>query len=190
MEIWKEVRSNTYRTFPQETWLSMQGNDDWLTCCPTAGLVVAGKLGEAYAFDAGTGRELWHQRLSGAPLIVRGNELIDQSGSVYDARSGRQIHKGFNYDRGGCNYAVACRDFLFVRHRSVSVIDLKTRGKQSLYAIRSGCSNSLVAADGLLNVPNFSAGCVCNYPIQTSFAMFHLPQAAAWLPPQEVNPGR
>lgn len=189
-EIWKEVRSNTYRTFPQETWLSMQGNDDWLTCCPTAGLVVAGKLGEAYAFDAGTGRELWHQRLGGAPLIVRGKELIDQSGSVYDARSGRQIHKGFNYDRGGCNYAVACRDFLFVRHRSVSVIDLKTRGKQSLYAIRSGCSNSLVAADGLLNVPNFSAGCVCNYPIQTSFAMFHLPQAAAWLPPQEVNPGR
>jgi hypothetical protein len=40
----------------------------------------------------------------------------------------------------------------------------------------------------LLNVPNFSVGCVCNYPIQTSFAMYHLPGADAWLPPQEHSP--
>ena len=37
--------------------------------------------------------------------------------------------------------------------------------------MRSGCSNSLIAADGLLNVPNFAVGCVCNYPLQTSFAL-------------------
>jgi len=49
-----------------------------------------------------------------------------------------------------------------------------------VYAVRSGCSNSLVAADGLLNVPNFAVGCVCNYPIQTAFAMVHMPEAADW----------
>ena len=43
--------------------------------------------------------------------------------------------------------------------------------------VSSGCSNSTVPADGLLNVPNFAVGCVCNYPIQTSFAMVHMPEA-------------
>lgn len=184
---WQAVRANRYRTFPAESWLSMQGNDDWLACCPSAHLVLAGKHGDTYAFDAATGREIWHRRLAGAPLIVRGGEVVDQSGSVYEARTGKLLRAGPRFDRGGCNYAVACRELLLVRHRSVSFIDLKTGGKQNLYAIRSGCSNSLVAADGLLNVPNFSVGCVCNYPIQTSFAMFHLPEAGAWMPPPEAS---
>jgi hypothetical protein len=39
--------------------------------------------------------------------------------------------------------------------------------------VRSGCSNSLVAADGVVSVPNFAVSCICNYPVQTSFAMYH-----------------
>jgi len=179
---WKAVCSYRYRTFPQEQWLNMRGSDDWLTCCPDAGVVLTGKHGEPYAFAADGGREVWHQRLGGVPLIVRGGQFIDQGGSVCDARTGKRTPKGPNYPRGGCNYAVACHDLLLVRDHSVSFVDLKAGAKQSLYAIRSGCSNSLVAADGLLNVPNFAVGCVCNYPIQTSFAMFHLPEAAEWLP--------
>ena len=42
--------------------------------------------------------------------------------------------------------------------------------------------NAFVAADGVLSVPNFAVGCVCNYPIQTSFAMVTMPEAAAWQP--------
>ncbi len=41
-------------------------------------------------------------------------------------------------------------------------------------------TRSLVAADGLLNMPCFSYGCVCNYPLQTSFAMRHMPESAEW----------
>jgi len=40
--------------------------------------------------------------------------------------------------------------------------------------------NNIIPADGLLNVPNFVTDCVCNLPIQTSFAMVTMPEAAAW----------
>jgi len=42
------------------------------------------------------------------------------------------------------------------------------------------CVNNVIPADGLLNVPNFCADCVCNLPIQTSFAMVYMPEAADW----------
>ena len=46
--------------------------------------------------------------------------------------------------------------------------------------VRSGCLNSLLAADGLVNVQNFNADCVCNFPLQTSFALAPMPDCAAW----------
>jgi len=67
-----------------------------------------------------------------------------------------------------------------VRDRCVSYVELDSRAKHYLRNIRSGCSNSLVAAGGLLNAPCFSVQCICNYPIQTSFAMVHLPEVERW----------
>ena len=40
--------------------------------------------------------------------------------------------------------------------------------------------NSLIPADGLVNVPRLVAGCVCNRAIQTSFAMIPMPEVEAW----------
>jgi hypothetical protein len=48
-----------------------------------------------------------------------------------------------------------------------------------LRATRSGCNVNLIPGDGLLNAPGF-IGCICNFPIQTSFAMMHMPEVAAW----------
>ena len=44
----------------------------------------------------------------------------------------------------------------------------------------SGCLNNLIAADGLLNAPGFDNHCICNYPIQTSFAMVYMPEVETW----------
>lgn len=81
---------------------------------------------------------------------------------------------------GGCNYAVGSKHLVFIRNRSVTYFEIQNQAEHSLRAIRSGCSNSLVAAGGLLNVPCFSYGCVCNYPLQTSFAMRYMPESAQW----------
>jgi hypothetical protein len=51
---------------------------------------------------------------------------------------------------------------------------------------RSGCSNSVIPANGVLNVPYFYEGCTCSYPIPSGLALFSLPpeheQWTAWGP--------
>ncbi len=51
---------------------------------------------------------------------------------------------------------------------------------------RSGCSNSIIPANGVLNVPYFYEGCTCSYPIPSGLALFSLPptheQWTAWGP--------
>ncbi len=84
------------------------------------------------------------------------------------------------FRHGGCNYAVGNKNPLYPRSSCLAYVDIKSRKQYDLRNLRSGCSNSPVAAAGLLNVPCFSVGCVCHYPIQTSFAMTHMPEAADW----------
>lgn len=49
---------------------------------------------------------------------------------------------------------------------------------------RSGCTNSIIPANGLLNVPYFFQGCTCSYPLPVGLAMIPLPpqheQWAVW----------
>ncbi len=51
---------------------------------------------------------------------------------------------------------------------------------------RSGCTNSLIPANGLLNVPFFYEGCTCSYPLPVGLALVSLPaiheQWATWGP--------
>ena len=177
---WTATTMNRQRTFHADSWLSMRGNDDWLAYCQAARLLLVGKNSQTHAFDARNGRERWQQALGGQPMILRDDLFMNQGGATFDLQSGKQQGPPIKFPKGGCNYAVANEFCLFVRDRSASFIDLATRHKQDVYAVRSGCSNSLIAAGGVLSVPNFAVGCICNYPVQTTFAMFHMPEAAAW----------
>ncbi len=40
---------------------------------------------------------------------------------------------------------------------------------------RSGCTNSIVPANGILNVPYFYEGCTCSYPLPMALALVSLP---------------
>ena len=41
---------------------------------------------------------------------------------------------------------------------------------------RSGCTNSIVPACGLLNLPYYFKGCTCSYPLPASLAMVNMPE--------------
>ena len=51
---------------------------------------------------------------------------------------------------------------------------------------RSGCSNSVIPANGVLNVPFFYEGCTCSYPLPVGLALVNMPeeyeQWTAWGP--------
>jgi hypothetical protein len=181
-EKWQTETTNPFREYATSSnWMGVRSNDDWLAVAQKAGLLLAGRHDQLHAFDTRTGEPIWHKTIRGGqPIMVGDDQFINQAGHTYSLRTGELISGQALFVRGGCNYAVASEHLLFVRDRCASYVDLKTREKHFLRNLRSGCSNSLVAADGLLNAPCFSVKCVCNYPIQTSFAMFHMPESADW----------
>lgn len=46
--------------------------------------------------------------------------------------------------------------------------------------VRPGCTNSLVVADGMFHVPDYSRTCSCSYQHQTSFGLVHMPEVEMW----------
>ncbi|MBT3198595.1 MAG: PQQ-binding-like beta-propeller repeat protein [Phycisphaerales bacterium] len=46
-------------------------------------------------------------------------------------------------------------------------------GTVSISGLRSGCRNTIIAADGVLSLPSWTGNCTCNYPVFTSLALVH-----------------
>jgi hypothetical protein len=56
---------------------------------------------------------------------------------------------------------------------------------------RSGCTNSIIPANGVLNLPYFYEGCTCSYPLPVALALVSRPQSfeqwASWGPMEAEN---
>jgi outer membrane protein assembly factor BamB len=168
---WSITTANRNYLDAQVNAVGIRPGDDWLGYCRDHGILLTGKATQTSAFDAQTGQPLWHEPIGGWPMMLCGDRFLNQQGQPFDVRTGKRLGPAQLFGKGGCNYAVANPYLLMFRDYSVGFVDLTCGKKEHLFAIRSGCSNSLIAADGLLNVPNFAVGCVCNYPMQTSFAL-------------------
>lgn len=151
---------------------------------------------EYFAFEAGKGKLLWQQD-SGARLTdlvrfesptVTGELVIFGDGKIADLRTGAPAGPQQIGVRGtGCNRVVGSDALLTFRSAIAAYIDLDSEQRNYFSCTRSGCTNSMIPAGGILNAPNFAHGCVCNYPFLTSFALFHLPEAAKWEPKSRPN---
>jgi len=176
---WRTVTRNPFMTFNH--FMAMRSFDDWTAYSEKCKILLAGKHKYVYGIDPLTGKQLWSAKSHGGqPTMLKGTHFIDQRGTICDIRTGRRVGS-LKYPTGyGCNYAVASEHLFLRRSQSAAYTDLNTGKVHYVRSARSGCSNSLVVADGLLTVLNFSDHCVCNYPLQTTFAMVHMPIAASW----------
>jgi outer membrane protein assembly factor BamB len=180
-EVWKIVKEDPPATLTTLHFMSMRTQDDWLAYSVEQNLLLGGKASQTFALNGETGKEVWQKPVRGQqPLILGPETFINQTGHTWKVSTGEVVSGSALFRRGGCNYAVGGKNLLFLRSNCATYVDVNTKQEYAIRNLRSGCSNSLVAADGLLNAPCFSVGCVCNYPIQTSFAMFHMPQSASW----------
>lgn len=81
----------------------------------------------------------------------------------------------------GCNTAVACENLLTFRSGAAGYYDLVSHGGTgNLGGFKSGCSSNLIAANGVLNAPDYTRTCTCAYQNQTSLALIHMPEVEMW----------
>jgi len=91
--------------------------------------------------------------------------------------TGKDIHRTWkrNY---GCNYPIASEHIMTFRSGAAGFFDLANMsGTGNFGGFKSGCTINLVAADGVLNAPDYTRTCQCSYQNQTSLAMAYMPDA-------------
>ena len=106
-------------------------------------------------------------RAGGSSAAIVGDRLVvgdDDTFAMHDLLSGDPLGDELSWSRRGCTSLRASLSLLTTRFRgNAAFIDLESRNITSLWGVRSACSNNLFPANGILNVPNLTGGCTCNY---------------------------
>ncbi len=141
------------------------------------------------AFNASSGELLWTQDYSG-PAIVHGEEILLQ-GFACQLLTGEKVMRAhpvtgeeveWTWSRNyGCNTPMASEHLMTFRSGAAGYYDLASDGGTGNFGgFRSGCSNNLIVAGGILTVPDYTRTCVCGYQNQTSVGLVPMESAEMW----------
>jgi outer membrane protein assembly factor BamB len=177
------------------TWMSYGGGKD---------VVLMSNKSSIMAINGRNGKELWKQTSEGVGfrghpeslwdrVIVWNDRLLDQRGPglAWDLTTGKRVPRihpvtkeetPWEFTKSGhhCNYAIASPHLMTFRAGDAGFCDIESGNTSRLKGFRSGCRNSLIPANGVLNAPNMAHGCVCGYSLFTSLALVNLPQTEVW----------
>ena len=177
------------------TWMSYGGEKD---------VVLMSNKSSIMAINGRNGMELWKQSSEGVGfrghpeslwdrVIVWNDRLLDQRGPglAWDLTTGKRVPRihpvtgeetPWEFTKSGhhCNYAIASPHLMTFRAGDAGFCDIESGNTSRLKGFRSGCRNSLIPANGVLNAPNMAHGCVCGYSLFTSLALVNLPQTEVW----------
>ena len=78
----------------------------------------------------------------------------------------------------GCDGGVDYGHMITMRSATPAFYDKRIEsGIINIAGPRSGCTNSVIPANGILNMPYFYEGCTCSYPLPTGAALISMPQS-------------
>jgi len=147
------------------------------------------------AYRGEDGGILWshHEEYSGPPILYH-DRIITQTGGLnqesepakcYNLLTGERVMtthpltgetipwEWIRYK--GCNTAIASEHLLTFRSAAAAYVSLPDgQGVTTMGGFRSSCTSNLVAADGVLNAPDYTRTCTCSYQNQTSLALIYL----------------
>jgi outer membrane protein assembly factor BamB len=142
-------------------------------------------------YDAVSGKVLWDKEvLYTDPPILHGDRIL-AGGRGYQLLTGETVMRDdpltgksipWSYARSyGCNYPVAAENLLTFRSAAAGFYDLVNEGGVGNFGgFKSSCSSNLIAADGILNAPDYTRTCTCSYQNQTSLGFIHMPELEMW----------
>ncbi|MCK5849636.1 MAG: PQQ-binding-like beta-propeller repeat protein [Kiritimatiellae bacterium] len=157
----------------------------WVAYSSDTGLVLqsAGMRGKkksngsrGIAYRGKDGTVVWDAKIGAGPWMLNGNMLIAQGRSAFDLRTGKKTKKFGAVGGKGCDYDICGTHLITNREGSAAYVDIDTNIPYRLGGVRSGCLNTLIPADGVLNHPFFAINCTCPLNIRASLALIHMPE--------------
>jgi hypothetical protein len=159
------------------------------------------------AFRGQDGSVLWHHPLTEKHLefgkwgiIICGDTIYPQVRRGFDLMTGEQRTwrdasgrlREWKFMRSyGCGPMAGGRHLITFRSAAAGFFDLQhDGGTGNLGGFRSGCTSNLIAADGVLNAPDYTRTCSCAYQNRSSLALVHMPEAEYWTYGAPLTAGR
>jgi outer membrane protein assembly factor BamB len=159
----------------------------WVAYSPDTGLVLqsAGVRGyknpngsRGIAYQAKDGTVSWDKQIGRGPWMLNGNMLIAQGRRAFDLRTGKPTKRFGSVGGKSCDYDIGGTHVITNREGSGAYVDIDTNTPYRLGGMRSGCMNTLIPADGVLNYPFFARNCGCGLNVRASLALIHMPELA------------
>ncbi len=138
-----------------------------------------------------TKEKIWDKEISYSNPPILHNDKIYLNGDGYmlltgepltetDPITGEDLKWSFKREYG-CGFVAASEYLLTFRSASAGFVNLEVfEGTGSLGGWKPGCSTNLIAADGVLNSPDYTRTCQCAYQNQTSLALINMPWMSYW----------
>ncbi len=143
------------------------------------------------AYRGRDGQLIWHTDAGyrGTPILH--SAAIYTDGLAFDWDTGRRVQRrnpitgattNWSFARGyGCNTPIGSEHMLLFRSAAAGFYDLRTDGGTANWGgFKSGCTPNLIAADGILTVPDYTRTCLCSYQDQCSLALVPMPDVEVW----------
>lgn len=143
------------------------------------------------AYNIRTKEKIWDKAINYAnPPIIHNNKIYTEGEGFYlltgepltetDPVTGEELKWSFKREYG-CGIVAASEHLLTFRSASAGFVNLDAfEGTGSLGGWKASCSTNLIAADGVLNSPDYTRTCQCAYQNQTSLALINMPWMSYW----------
>ena len=116
------------------------------------------------AYKAADGTPIWK---TGGVWSITGDKVLTGNATkfaAYDLATGKETVQKLSWVTRGCTLLRAGENILTTRFRgNAAYVNLASGEITSIWNVRAACSNNLFPANGVLNLPNLSGGCTCNY---------------------------
>ncbi len=175
------------------TWLGYSAEHDILLQCGRPAVCHRSWLrGEPddrmIAYRASDGELLWERQFDSGlryatriasiihhdSIIIQGRAICLLTGedkTVSHPLTGEEVVWRF-WGSSNCGQMIASENLLTFRRSVSGYYDMANHSGTTLVTgVRAGCTASMVPADGILSMPDYTRTCDCSYQLQTSIAM-------------------
>ncbi len=193
-----------YRKNVFGTWLSYSSEHDVLIQSGRPGgrcVLPDEPQGDILALRGVDGEELWRRsknffsplalheeqkRVFPVSLDIATGELIPRVNPVTGKKETWRFLK-----QKGCGTFNLARYLMTYRSSMAAYHDLLyDSGTAYVSGVKAGCTENLIVADGILNVPDYTRTCSCAYQLQTSAGLVHNPDVELWTVHRIKDPGQ
>jgi len=121
------------------------------------------------------------------PVVTDDSIVLSQYkgyfGYLLDILTGKELGENTGIPRPRtCARIIGNNHLLVYRDAATELYDIPRTRMIRFNSVRSGCTTSFIPAGGIVTAPMLGHGCVCNYPMFASLALYHDPRIESWRP--------